>query len=105
MSEAPEQRGNARPIGPSEKAVAVAIADGRRHGEELPRIVAKGRGLLAEEILELAFASGVKVREDAELVEILEAIELDSPVPLEALATVAEILSYVYAAGRKEVQP
>ena len=65
------------------------------------RIIAKGQGGMAEQILELAFASGVKVREDADLVEILEAIEIDSEVPLEALATVAEILSYIYRANTK----
>lgn len=64
------------------------------------RIVAKGQGALADQILALAFATGVKVREDADLVEVLEAIEIDSEVPLHALAAVAEILSYVYRANR-----
>jgi flagellar biosynthesis protein len=64
-----------------------------------PRIIAKGHGAVAEQILELAFATGVKVREDANLAEILEAIEIDTEVPLHALAAVAEILSYVYRAN------
>ena len=64
-----------------------------------PRVTAAGRGALAEQILEIAFARGVKVREDAELAEILAAIEVDSEVPVEALAAVAEILSYVYRAN------
>ncbi|MDJ0944151.1 MAG: EscU/YscU/HrcU family type III secretion system export apparatus switch protein [Kiloniellales bacterium] len=64
-----------------------------------PRVTAAGRGALAEQILEIAFARGVKVREDAELAEILSAIEVDSEVPVEALAAVAEILSYVYRAN------
>lgn len=63
------------------------------------RIIAKGDGALAEQILELAFAHGVKVREDADLVEVLDAIEVDSEVPLHALAAVAEILTYVYRAN------
>ena len=63
------------------------------------RIVAKGDGALADQILELAFATGVKVREDADLVEVLEAIDIDCEVPLHALATVAEILTYVYRAN------
>ena len=41
----------------------------------------------------------MKVREDANLAEILEAIEIDTEVPLHALAAVAEILSYVYRAN------
>lgn len=63
------------------------------------RVVAKGRGEVAEQILALAFATGVKVREDADLVEVLDAIEVDCDIPLHALAAVAEILSYVYRAN------
>jgi flagellar biosynthesis protein len=64
-----------------------------------PRVVAKGTGTIAEQILEIAFAHGVKVREDADLVGILSAVELDSEIPLEAFAAVAEILAYVYLAN------
>ncbi len=39
------------------------------------------------------------MRTDADLAEILAAVEVDSEVPLQALAAVAEILSYVYRAG------
>ena len=79
-------------------ALAVAIED-RSPAEPAPRIVATGRGKLAEQILEIAFANGVKVREDADLVQILAAIEVESLIPLEALAAVAEILAYVYRAN------
>ena len=67
-----------------------------------PRIAASGQGSMAEQILALAFAHGVKVREDAELVEILSKLEVDSLIPLEAYAAVAEILSYVYQANARE---
>lgn len=71
-----------------------------KHADAAPRIVAKGRGAVAEQILALAFAHDVKVREDAPLVEILEMLEVDSLIPLEAYAAVAEILTYVYRANR-----
>lgn len=64
-----------------------------------PRVVAKGKGAIAERILEIAFAAGVKVREDADLVEILQAVDLDSEIPVEAFRAVAEILAYVYRAN------
>ncbi|MDR6770617.1 EscU/YscU/HrcU family type III secretion system export apparatus switch protein [Azospirillum sp. BE72] len=67
--------------------------------QTLPRIVATGKGTVAEQILEVAFANGVKVREDADLVEILSAIEVDSDIPVEAIAAVAEVLAYVYRAN------
>jgi flagellar biosynthesis protein len=61
-----------------------------------PRVVATGRGALAEQILSIAFAAGVRVREDADLAEILAKVDVDSEIPVEALAAVAEILAYVY---------
>ncbi len=78
-------------------ALAVALREEAEGGN--PRVTAAGRGALAEQILEIAFARGVKVREDADLAEILAAIEVDSEVPVEALAAVAEILSHVYRAN------
>ncbi len=67
--------------------------------DNAPRVVAGGRGSIAEQILQIAFAQGVKVREDADLAELLTAIEIDSEIPTEAFAAVAEILVYVYRAN------
>ena len=78
------------------RAVAVEYVRGR---DSAPRVVASGRSAVAEQILNIAFANGVKVREDAELVEILSLVDVDSPIPVEAFAAVAEILSYVYRAN------
>jgi flagellar biosynthesis protein len=78
------------------RPLAVALREGPAGA---PRVVAKGRGKLAEQILAIAFDRGVKVRNDADLAEILAAIEVDSEVPLQALAAVAEILTYVYRAS------
>lgn len=77
------------------RTVAVALT----YDEEtatVPRVTATGYGHVAEKILDLAFAAGVKVRQDADLAEILAAIDLDSEIPPEAFAAVAEILSYIY---------
>lgn len=64
-----------------------------------PRVVASGRGSVAEQILEIAFAKGVPVREDPDLVELLAAVELETEIPVDAIAAVAEILSYIYRAN------
>jgi flagellar biosynthesis protein len=77
-----------------------AVALGYELGsEEAPKVVAKGYGKLAEQILELAFANNVKVRQDPDLAQILSAVEVDCEIPIEAFAAVAEILSYVYQAN------
>lgn len=79
------------------RAVAVALAyDG---SPAPPKVVASGRGAMAEQILALAFANGVRVREDADLAEILASVDVDTEIPLEAFAAVAEILAYVYRAN------
>ncbi len=82
------------------KQVAVAIQGGdESNPQSLPKIIASGRGKLAEQILELAFAKGIKVREDADLAELLATLDLDTPIPSEAIVAVAEILSKVYEAN------
>lgn len=83
---------------PARRPVAVALKY-ELGTQSLPRIVATGKGTVAEQILEIAFANGVKVREDADLVEVLSAIEVDSDIPVEAIAAVAEILAHVYRAN------
>ena len=85
-------------------AKAVAIKDASIAGN-LPRVVANGRGSVAEQILQIAWANDIKVREDADLVEVLSAIDVESEIPIEAFATVAEILSYVYKANAGEILP
>lgn len=81
------------------RAAAVALKKYGIDERSLPRITAAGYGKLAEEIVALAFANGVKVREDADLAQMLAAIEIDSDIPSEALVAVAEILAYVYKAN------
>jgi flagellar biosynthesis protein len=65
-------------------------------GGEAPRVVASGRGPVAERILELAREAGIPVREDPLLSEALESLELASEVPAELYAAVAEALVWAY---------
>ncbi len=68
-----------------------------------PEVVASGQGVLAEKILDIAFANDVKVREDADLAEVLQALEIGNETPLEAFAAVSEILTYVYRADGEDI--
>jgi flagellar biosynthesis protein len=90
-----------KPLNLKEKPVrqtAVAIKD-RTRERKVPEVVAAGRGVLAEKILQLAFDNDIKVKEDSALAEMLASVELDSPIPSEAFMAVAEILYYVYRAN------
>jgi flagellar biosynthesis protein len=96
--------GRNRPGGASSKkapdSLAVAL-DYDPKVADAPRVVASGRGYMAERILDLAFESGVKVRQDADLAQVLSAVDVDSEIPLEAYVAVAEILAYVYRANNQ----
>jgi len=76
----------------------VAVALDHEFGA-MPRVVASGHGAVAERILDLAFAAGVKVRTDGDLAEILAAVDLGIEIPPEAIVAVAEILAHVYRAN------
>lgn len=86
---------------PKKRGRATAVAVKGPAGEDRlgAKVVASGRGLVAEEILNLAFENGIRVRQDKDLAELLAYLDLDTPVPTEALEAVAEILSYVYIAN------
>ncbi|MNW66766.1 flagellar biosynthesis protein FlhB [compost metagenome] len=62
--------------------------------------MAKGRGKVAEAILDKARENGVAVQEDAALVEVLSKLDLDEQIPAELYQLVAEVLTYVYRADR-----
>lgn len=83
--------------------LAVALRH-EANARRAPTVVASGRGLVAEQILHLAFAAGVRVREDADLAQVLSALDVDSEIPPEAFAAVAEILAYVYKANGASAQ-
>jgi flagellar biosynthesis protein len=84
---------------PKKKTPTAVALHRERRDNRAPKVVASGKGSVAEQILEIAFANDVKVREDADLVELLSHVDIDTEIPLEAFAAVAEILAYVYRAN------
>ncbi len=85
---------------------ALAVALGHDAGGAAPpKVLASGNGAVAEQIVRLALDNGVRIREDADLASILSVLEVESVVPVEVFATIAEILSYLYRAnGMSEEQ-
>lgn len=81
------------PFDKNKLAVALTYERGQ---DPAPRVSAKGKGYLAEQIIALARENGVEVREDTDLAMLLSKLEIDTLIPLEAYAAVAEILSYIY---------
>jgi len=78
--------------GPLKNAVALAYSQ----TDSAPRVVAKGRGLIAEQIITRAHQSGVYVHESAELVALLMQVDLDQHIPPQLYLAVAELLAWLY---------
>jgi flagellar biosynthesis protein len=80
-----------------QKAVALQY-DAQK--DSSPRVVAKGTGQTAENIIKQAEEHDVAVQEDRSLVEVLSKLELGEQIPAELYQVVAEILSFVYRSDR-----
>ena len=87
---------------PKVKKAAALRYDAGRHSA--PQVVASGQGVVAEKILETGREAGVPVVEDSDLCEVLGALPLGAEIPPELYQAVAEVLTFVYQAGRKYKQ-
>jgi flagellar biosynthesis protein len=74
--------------------VAIALTYGNDQGA--PKVVAKGRGLIAQAIIERAKQHGVFVHESEDLVGLLMKVELDQEIPAQLYLAVAELLAWLY---------
>jgi flagellar biosynthesis protein len=79
----------------SDRQVAVALKYLRARSRA-PQVVAKGRGSVAERIVEIARRKGIPVHRDSDLAEVLVKLELDDWIPPELYKAVAEVLAYLY---------
>jgi len=73
---------------------AVAIA--YETGASAPKVVAKGKGLIAEAIIARAKEHGIHVHESKELVSLLMKVDLDKDIPQTLYRVVAELLAWLY---------
>ncbi|MBI1363365.1 MAG: FhlB domain-containing protein [Proteobacteria bacterium] len=84
-----------------QKKKAVALKYDREK-DAAPQVAAKGAGFLAEKIIEVAQEHGIHIHEDADLVEVLEKVEVEQEIPLEVYSVVAEIFSYIYKVNKSK---
>lgn len=73
--------------------------------DEAPRVLASGAGHMAEQIIAVAKEHGILIREDPVLVAALSTIDLDTTIPPELYAVVAEVLAYVYRVKERKLHP
>jgi flagellar biosynthesis protein len=75
------------------KAVALKY---RHQIDAAPKVVAKGQGIIAERIIEMAREHNIPLKRDPALIEVLSKMDLDQEIPPELYRAVAEVLAYVY---------
>ena len=71
-------------------------------GDGAPQVVAKGRGLIAEEIIRRAREAGIFVHETPELTSLLMQVDLDRRIPPALYTAVAELLAWIYRVERRD---
>lgn len=85
----------------NQQAVAIAY----EQGDLAPRVVAQGRGLVAEQIIARAKENKVYVHESKELVALLMQVELEDRIPPALYQVIAEILAWLYRVEQGENLP
>ncbi len=70
--------------------------------ENAPRVLAKGEGEVANNIIKIAQLNNLPIKEDADLVELLSKIDIDKEVPAALYKAVAEVFSFIYKSTKKE---
>lgn len=80
--------------------VAIALSYDPERADP-PKVAAKGRGAIAAQIVAVAQEHGVAVRRDRSLAQLLDTLEVDTPIPVAAFAAVAEILAHLYRTNQR----
>jgi flagellar biosynthesis protein len=85
-----------KPNEDSKSPVQNAVALAYQAGASAPTVVAKGKGLVAQAIIERARENGIYVHQSQELVALLMQVELDKNIPPALYRAVAELLAWLY---------
>lgn len=80
------------------KAVAIVYDE---KDSATPKVVASGKGVIAEKIIATAREAGVHIQEDPNLVEVLAKIPIGEEIPVELYKTVADVLAFVYRVNER----
>ena len=80
------------------KAVAILYDD---TPSAAPKVIASGKGSIAEKIIETAEEAGIHIQQDPNLVELLSKVDIGEEIPVELYQTVAEVLAFVYKVNNK----
>ncbi|MBM7647147.1 flagellar biosynthesis protein [Bacillus ectoiniformans] len=85
----------------SEKRRQAAALSYNPDGSGAPKLVAKGRGKIADNIIAKAEEYQIPIQQDSSLVEILGQLEINEAIPEELYQAVAEIFAFIYRLDQK----
>lgn len=74
------------------KASALTYSPGEDHA---PKVIATGKGVIAEKIIETAKEAKIPIYEDEHLADVLSGIRIGSEIPAELYEVVAEVLAFI----------
>lgn len=74
---------------------AVALKYDQEQGSA-PKVIAKGKGLIAEQIIALAEEHNIHIHENPELLEVLIRLELGDEIPETLYKAIAEVIAFAY---------
>lgn len=72
-----------------------AVALGYNPGDDAPKIIASGKGTLADKIIQKAKEEKIPVHRDDKLVKTLSKLDIDDYIPPELYEVIAEVLVFV----------
>jgi flagellar biosynthesis protein len=75
-----------------------------RSKDRAPRVIAKGKGQSAENIIKIAELHNLPIQKDEDLIELLSKVELNKEVPEKLYRAVAEVFSFIYKISNKKEQ-
>lgn len=64
--------------------------------DNAPKVMAKGSGAVAKNIIKIAKENEIPIKKDEDLVELLSAIDLDKEIPNSMYKAVSEIFAFIY---------
>jgi flagellar biosynthesis protein len=85
------------------KLIAAALQyDSKKN--KAPKVTAKGRGIIAEKIIEMARKHDIPIKNDPSLIHILSRLDIDEEIPVELYRAVAEVMAFVYTRNEQKRQ-
>ena len=70
--------------------------------ENAPRVLVKGEGKIAKNIIKIAELNNLPIKKDEDLIELLSKVEIDKEVPEALYKAVAEVFSFIYNTTKKD---